>query len=185
VEAGSNTLIAVGTPGVIFLMNFCGECRSCKLGLTNQCLHKRDDMGFSQDGGYGPYLPKKFQFENFVTVYKEAHILNAEIDESAILDGCGPLTLFLKIVVPLLKPVTMTIIIIQFLGIVWNDFGNSIYFLNTESKYSLVMTTFYFFKTNTNDWNLVFADLVFVTVPVVIVYLFLQKHVISGMTAAQ
>jgi threonine 3-dehydrogenase len=56
VEAGSNTHIAVGTPGVIFLMDFCGECRSCKLGLTNQCLHKRGDMGFSQDGGYGPYM---------------------------------------------------------------------------------------------------------------------------------
>ena len=44
-----------GTPGVVFLMDFCGECRSCRLGLTNQCLAKRADMGFNQDGGYGPY----------------------------------------------------------------------------------------------------------------------------------
>jgi threonine dehydrogenase-like Zn-dependent dehydrogenase len=36
-------------------MDFCGECRSCRLGLTNQCLAKRADMGFNQDGGYGPY----------------------------------------------------------------------------------------------------------------------------------
>jgi threonine dehydrogenase-like Zn-dependent dehydrogenase len=45
----------VGTPGVVFLMDFCGECRSCQLGLTNQCLAKRADYGFSHDGGYGPY----------------------------------------------------------------------------------------------------------------------------------
>jgi threonine 3-dehydrogenase len=53
--AGPGTHTAVGTFGVVFLMDFCGKCRSCKLGLTNQCLAKRADMGFSNDGGYGPY----------------------------------------------------------------------------------------------------------------------------------
>jgi threonine dehydrogenase-like Zn-dependent dehydrogenase len=53
--AGAGTTLAVGTPGVIFLMDFCGHCRSCRLGLTNQCLAKRADYGFTHDGGYGPY----------------------------------------------------------------------------------------------------------------------------------
>ncbi|MCA1596699.1 MAG: alcohol dehydrogenase catalytic domain-containing protein [Chloroflexi bacterium] len=53
--AGPGARTAVGTPGVVFLMDFCGECRSCALGFTNQCLAKRGDMGFNQDGGYGPY----------------------------------------------------------------------------------------------------------------------------------
>jgi threonine 3-dehydrogenase len=53
--AGPDTHTAVGTPGVIFLMDFCGECRSCRIGLTNQCLQKRADMGFTHDGGYGVY----------------------------------------------------------------------------------------------------------------------------------
>ena len=44
-----------GTPGVVFLMDYCGECRSCRIGFTNQCLAKRADMGFTHDGGYGPY----------------------------------------------------------------------------------------------------------------------------------
>ena len=52
---GSGTQTPVGTPGVVFLMDFCGTCRSCKLGLTNQCMAKRADYGFSHDGGYGPY----------------------------------------------------------------------------------------------------------------------------------
>ena len=56
VEAGPETRTAIGTAGVIYLMDFCGECRSCELGLTNQCLRKRGDIGFNRDGGYAPYL---------------------------------------------------------------------------------------------------------------------------------
>ena len=54
-EAGPDTRTPVGSPGVIFLMDFCGMCRSCRLGFTNQCEAKRADMGFTHDGGYGPY----------------------------------------------------------------------------------------------------------------------------------
>ncbi|BDI32794.1 Zn-dependent oxidoreductase [Capsulimonas corticalis] len=53
--AGPGATTRVGTPGAIFLMDFCGECRSCALGHTNQCLAKRGDMGFNRDGGYGVY----------------------------------------------------------------------------------------------------------------------------------
>jgi threonine 3-dehydrogenase len=56
VKRGPGTRTPLGTPGVIFLMEFCGECRSCKLGFTNQCLNKRGDVGFNRDGGYGPYV---------------------------------------------------------------------------------------------------------------------------------
>jgi len=52
--AGPETTTPVGTRGVIYLMDFCGTCRSCLLGATNQCLSKRGDMGINTDGGYGP-----------------------------------------------------------------------------------------------------------------------------------
>jgi threonine 3-dehydrogenase len=55
VAAGAGTSTAVGTRGVVYLMDYCGECRSCLLGATNQCLAKRGDMGINVDGGYGPY----------------------------------------------------------------------------------------------------------------------------------
>ena len=55
VARGAGTSTPLGTPGVVFLMDFCGQCRSCRAGFTNQCLAKRADMGFSHDGGYGPY----------------------------------------------------------------------------------------------------------------------------------
>ena len=53
--AGPGTTTAVGTPGAVFLMDFCGECRSCALGFSNQCLAKRADYGFNVDGGFGVY----------------------------------------------------------------------------------------------------------------------------------
>jgi threonine 3-dehydrogenase len=55
VAAGPETSVREGTAGVIFLMDYCGQCRSCQLSYTNQCLAKRADMGFNHDGGYGPY----------------------------------------------------------------------------------------------------------------------------------
>jgi threonine 3-dehydrogenase len=55
VAAGPDAHTQIGTPGVVFLMDFCGQCRSCRLGFTNQCLQKRGDMGFNRDGGYGQY----------------------------------------------------------------------------------------------------------------------------------
>jgi|ERR1700722_4375841 len=55
VAVGPGTRIPVGTTGAVFLMDFCGECRSCRLGFTNQCLQKRGDMGFNRDGGYGQF----------------------------------------------------------------------------------------------------------------------------------
>jgi len=55
VATGPDTRTPVGTSGVVFLMDFCGQCRSCRLGFTNQCLQKRGDMGFNRDGGYGQY----------------------------------------------------------------------------------------------------------------------------------
>jgi threonine dehydrogenase-like Zn-dependent dehydrogenase len=55
VAAGPDTSTPVGTPGVVFLMDYCGACRPCMAGATNQCEAKRADMGFTHDGGYGPY----------------------------------------------------------------------------------------------------------------------------------
>jgi threonine dehydrogenase-like Zn-dependent dehydrogenase len=55
IAAGDRTATPIGTPGVVFLMDFCGECRSCRAGATNQCFAKRADMGFTRDGGYGPF----------------------------------------------------------------------------------------------------------------------------------
>lgn len=55
VGVGTGTSTPNGTRGVIYLMAYCGACRSCRLGATNLCLDKSGDMGFNRDGGLGPY----------------------------------------------------------------------------------------------------------------------------------
>ncbi|PZF65150.1 alcohol dehydrogenase [Curtobacterium sp. MCBD17_013] len=55
IGTGEGTTVPLGTRGVVFLMDYCGRCRSCLLGATNQCLNKRADMGIADDGGFGPY----------------------------------------------------------------------------------------------------------------------------------
>jgi len=54
-QTGAGATVEVGTRGVVFLMDFCGSCRSCRRGFTNQCEAKRRDTGFDADGGYGPF----------------------------------------------------------------------------------------------------------------------------------
>lgn len=54
-SAGPGTSTPVGARGAIYLMDFCGACRSCRVGATNQCSAKRQDVGQTSDGGYGPY----------------------------------------------------------------------------------------------------------------------------------
>lgn len=53
--AGEGTSTGPGTRGVIYLMDYCGACRGCRVGATNQCTAKRADVGLTSDGGYGPY----------------------------------------------------------------------------------------------------------------------------------
>ncbi|HEY3412101.1 MAG TPA: alcohol dehydrogenase catalytic domain-containing protein [Armatimonadota bacterium] len=68
---GEGATVPVGTHGVVFLMVYCGECRNCRQGFTNQCLNKQGDMGFSRDGGYGPYeiVPERLFFPTGPDLY--------------------------------------------------------------------------------------------------------------------
>ena len=105
-----------------------------------------------------------------------------ELDESAMLDGCSCLSLFTKIIFPLLKPMTVTVIIVNFMTM-WNDFGTTIYFLNNSHNYTLPLTIYNFFGVHSSDWNLVFANVVLVSLPVIIVYFLAQNEIVDGMTA--
>ncbi len=105
-----------------------------------------------------------------------------ELDESAIMDGCGPYKMFFKIIFPLVKPVTVTVLIISCMTC-WNDFRTALWFLNSPKTFTLVMTLYSFYGEHRADWNLVFADIVVISLPIVLVYLLLQKHVVSGMTS--
>lgn len=74
---GPDTTTSVGSRGVAYLMDFCGTCRSCLIGATNQCLAKRTDLGFTSDGGYGPYV--LLHESHFFEVPKHVDLITATL----------------------------------------------------------------------------------------------------------
>ena len=105
-----------------------------------------------------------------------------ELDEAGIIDGCGIMRLFFSIIFPLLKHVTITVLVIQFLA-VWNDLQFVLYFLNTAKRFTLPLTIYFFTSQYNSSWNLVFTDVVIIALPVVVIYAFAQKYIIAGMTS--
>ncbi|MGE5613818.1 MAG: carbohydrate ABC transporter permease [Bacillota bacterium] len=105
-----------------------------------------------------------------------------ELDEAGILDGCGPLKLYFKIIMPLLKPVLVTVAILTFMD-AWNQFTFPLYYLNSASKWPMTLAVYNFFGQFYKEWNLVSADIILTSLPVLIIYLLGQKYIISGMTA--
>lgn len=105
-----------------------------------------------------------------------------ELDEAGIIDGCGPIRLFFEIILPLLKPAAVTVFILAFLNS-WNEFLLPLYFLNSASQWPMTLSVYNFFGQFQMQWNLVSADIVLTSLPVVIVYLLGQRFIIAGMTA--
>lgn len=105
-----------------------------------------------------------------------------ELDEAACIDGCKGFSMYLRIIFPLLKPVTATTAVLNFMWI-WNDLQTPMYLLNSASKRTLPLSVFNFYGQFQRSWHLVCADMVMVSIPVVLVYIFAQKYIIAGMTA--
>lgn len=103
-----------------------------------------------------------------------------ELDEAAIVDGAGPIRLFFQVILPIMKPVTVTVIMINFLS-AWNDFTTPLYLLPDPDKAVVVQQVYNFYGTFTASWNLVSATILFAIVPILIVYIIGQKYIISGM----
>lgn len=108
--------------------------------------------------------------------------ISREIDEAASIDGAKGASLFFRIIFPLLMPINATAIIISFMSF-WNDFGIAIYFLSAPKLQTLGLTIYFFFGVHSSDWNLVFADLVLISLPVILLYVLMQRYIVAGLTA--
>ncbi len=105
-----------------------------------------------------------------------------ELDESAVIDGCNPMRLFFSVIMPLIKPVTATVVIIAAMSI-WNEFGTALFLINSPRRYTVALTIYSFCSQKKSDWNLLFADITLISAPIIILYCLLQKYIVSGMTA--
>lgn len=105
-----------------------------------------------------------------------------ELDEAAVIDGAGPIRLFFRVIFPLLRSVTITVIVVESVFI-FNDFANPLYFLPGDEN-ATVQLTLYNFSGQYNQFNnLLFTDILLITIPMVIMFLFFNKRIVAGMTA--
>lgn len=102
-----------------------------------------------------------------------------ELEDAALIDGCGPFGTFFKIIFPLMKPVTSSVIITNSLSI-WNDFLVPLLFLQERTSRTIPMAIFTFTGQYNNNWNMIFAAILLGTLPLIITFLILQKHFIKG-----
>lgn len=105
-----------------------------------------------------------------------------ELQEAAIMDGCSIPMIFFRIVFPLMKPITSTSVIFNTMWI-WNDFIAPNIFLSTRSKGTVVLEIFRAKGQLSVDWPRFMAMSVVSILPILLFYLFMQKHIIKGLTA--
>lgn len=105
-----------------------------------------------------------------------------ELDEAAIIDGARPWQVFFRVILPLLKPVTVTNIVVQSIGI-FNDFTNPLYYLPGRDNVTVQLTLFNFQSQFSSQYNLLFMNILLITIPPLIVFIFFNRQIVAGMTA--
>ena len=105
-----------------------------------------------------------------------------EIDEAAIVDGAGPLRLFVRVIFPLLKSVIVTIVVVQSI-FVFNDFQNPLYFLPGNANATVQLTLFNYMSQAGTTYNLLFANILVITIPMLVMYILFQRQIVAGMTS--
>ncbi|GHO96394.1 sugar ABC transporter permease [Reticulibacter mediterranei] len=105
-----------------------------------------------------------------------------ELEEAALLDGAGPMRTFWMIVFPLLRPVTATVAITSALS-TWNDFFIPLIFLQRDGMQTLPLAIFNFVGQYNNNWPLIFASVIISSLPLIVIFLILQRYFIKGIAA--
>lgn len=105
-----------------------------------------------------------------------------ELEEAALIFGCGPFKMFFKIVFPLLAPISATVAALHIMWL-WNDFNISIVLLQKDSVRTLTVMQYYFFGEYSSEYGLAFAASIICMIPVLACFVLLQKYLVSGITA--
>ncbi len=117
-----------------------------------------------------------FLYVNFIKTIPQS------LDESAFIDGANPFTTFFRIIFPLIKPCTASAVI--FLGMwIWNDFLNPMYILGFRGGRTITTGIYNAIGAHTSMWNLVFANVMLASLPIIILYLSMQKLFMQGLTS--
>jgi raffinose/stachyose/melibiose transport system permease protein len=105
-----------------------------------------------------------------------------ELDEAALVDGAGTVQIFFRVIFPVLRSVVMTVIILQSV-IIYNDFANPLYFLPGTQNATVQLTLLNFQSQFTTQYNLLFATILLVAIPPLILFIFFNRKIVAGMAA--
>jgi raffinose/stachyose/melibiose transport system permease protein len=105
-----------------------------------------------------------------------------DTEEAALIDGCSPFSAFWRITIHILKPITATVIITSSVSF-WNNYSQSVFFLTKNTMQTIPLAMRYFFSEYNAEWNLVAAAAFIGIVPVVLMFLTLQKYFVKGLAA--
>ncbi|MGO4535056.1 carbohydrate ABC transporter permease [Leifsonia sp. 2MCAF36] len=105
-----------------------------------------------------------------------------ELDEAAVLDGAGRIRLFFQVILPLLRPVIVTVIVVQSVFI-FNDFQGPLYFLPGADNATVQTTLYTFSGQNLSFYNLLFMDILLITIPPLVAYIFFNRQIVAGITS--
>ena len=105
-----------------------------------------------------------------------------ELDEAAIIDGAGPLRIFFGVIFPLLRPAAVTVIVTQSVA-VFNDFVNPLYYLPGDKNATVQLTLYNFQSQFNTSYNLLFMNILLITIPPLIVFMFFNRQIVAGLTA--
>lgn len=121
----------------------------------------------------------------YTTTFLQAYFANisSSYEEAAAIDGCHPITAFWKIVFPLAQGGIATVSIFNFIGI-WNEYFLSLLFVNSDSLRPVALGLFSMINgmRYSGDWSGLFASVIIVFLPTFILYTFLSKKIIGGIT---
>lgn len=103
------------------------------------------------------------------------------LDEAAKIDGANAFQVFFKIIFPMLKPTTVTVIVLNSIWF-WNDYLLPSLVINRPETHTIPLKMFYFFGAYSTQWDLALAGLIIAIIPIIILYAFLQKYIIEGIS---
>jgi raffinose/stachyose/melibiose transport system permease protein len=105
-----------------------------------------------------------------------------DLDEAAVLDGSGPIRMFFRVILPLLRPVLVTVIVVQAV-VVFNDFAGPLYFLPGDENATVQLTLFQFQGQSQSLYNLLFMDILLITIPPLVMFIFFNRQIVAGLTS--
>lgn len=108
--------------------------------------------------------------------------MSLEIEEAATIDGCSKVKMLYTIIIPLMKPILATTAVLNALW-VWGEFLVAFLVYGNGKPMTLPLSQQYFFGTYTNQWNLILTNFFISSIPIIIFYMIMQKHIIKGIAA--